>query len=185
VKLVVGLGNPGRKYTGTRHNVGYELANELARRYGSGRPRQRFQGEVVEARIDGVPALLLCPHTYMNRSGRSVAEALKFYKLDPSELLVACDDINLPVAKVRLRASGSSGGQNGLNDVIRSLGTQEFSRLRIGVGTPPPGWDAADYVLGRLDKHDASEIEDAIQRAADAVAHWAIHGIDDCMNQFN
>lgn len=185
MKLIVGLGNPGRKYVGTRHNIGFDVLAELARRHGSGKPRANFDGEVVEADLSGERAMLLCPHTFMNRSGQSLIKARDFYKLQNQELLVVCDDFNLPLGKLRFRPQGSSGGQKGLADIIRQLGTEEFSRLRIGVGEVPSGWDAADFVLGKFGKQDLKEIEPAIWTAADAVAVWARQGIQECMNRYN
>ena len=185
MKLVVGLGNPGRKYDGTRHNVGFEVVAEVARRYGSGRPKAKFNGEVVEANITGERLVLLCPATYMNRSGASVLAARDFFKLSDDEILVVCDDINLPLAKLRFRAKGSSGGQKGLADIIRRLGCDEVSRLRIGVGAPPEGWDAADFVLGKFTRNEQTEVEPAILSAADAVSIWVRDGIATCMNQYN
>ena len=185
MKLIVGLGNPGRKYQGTRHNVGFAVLAELARRFATGRPKSKFHGEVVEADVDGQQALLLGPETYMNHSGASVQAARDFYKLPHEALLVVCDDLNLPLAKPRFRARGSSGGQKGLADVIRRLGTEEFSRLRIGIGPPPEGWDATDYVLGRFTPEEKPDMEKAILRAADAVVVWARQGIERCMNQYN
>lgn len=185
MKLVVGLGNPGRKYQQTRHNVGFEVIAELARLHGSGGSRSNFQGEVVDANLNGERAVLLCPHTFMNRSGTSVVQARDFYKLSNRDLLVVCDDFNLPLAKLRFRAKGSSGGQKGLDDIARCLSSEEFGRLRIGIGQPPQGWDAADYVLGKFSKQERSEIDAAVWRAADAVPVWARDGIEACMNQFN
>jgi PTH1 family peptidyl-tRNA hydrolase len=185
VKLVVGLGNPGRRYAETRHNVGFAVLAELARRFATSRPKGKFQGEVVEADLDGQKALLLSPVTYMNQSGISVQLARAFYKTPNEDLLVICDDLNLPLAKLRFRARGSSGGQKGLADVIRKLGTEEFSRLRIGIGAPPEGWEGTDYVLARFAREELPEIENAVSRAADAVAVWAREGIEHCMNQFN
>lgn len=185
MKLVVGLGNPGRKYEHTRHNVGYAVVAELARRAASCRPRQRFQGEVVEAELGGVRTLLLCPATYMNRSGKSVAEARDFYKLPLEDMLVICDDLNLPLGKLRFRAAGSSGGHKGLDDIIRALGSERFARLRIGIGQVPQGWDAADYVLARFADSEKACIHEAIARAAEAVADWACRGIEYCMNRYN
>lgn len=185
MKLVVGLGNPGRKYQETRHNVGFEVVAEVARRHGAGKPKAKFNGEVVEANCAGEKLVLLCPATYMNRSGASVLAARDFYKLEDGEILVVCDDINLPFAKLRVRAKGSSGGQKGLADVIRRLGGDDVSRLRIGVGAPPEGWDAAAYVLGKFTREEQAEVEPAILSAADAVVVWARDGIAACMNQYN
>lgn len=185
MKLVVGLGNIGKKYEATRHNVGFCVAAELARRHGSGTPRARFEGEVVEAAWNQQKLLLLCPHTYMNRSGLSVLAAKDFYKLELSDLVVVCDDFSLPLAKIRVRTKGSSGGQKGLEDVIRRLGSEEFPRLRIGIGPTPPGWDSADYVLSRFTAEERVDVDRAVARAADAVEVWVRDGIDACMNQYN
>ena len=185
MKLIVGLGNPGRKYVGTRHNVGWEIVARLAKRYGGGSPRAKFQGEIVEAGIAGEKVLLLCPQTYMNLSGASVQPARDFYQLDNKDLIVVCDDFNLPVARLRFRAKGSSGGQKGLEDIIRRLGTDEFSRLRLGVGPLPPNWDAADFVLSRFAAGERTEIDVAIEEAAEALAEWVRHGLEYCMNQYN
>lgn len=185
MKLVVGLGNPGRRYHGTRHNIGYVVLGELARRFGVTPPKAKFHGEVVEAELSGQKALLLSPTTFMNLSGTSVQEAKSFYKFANEDLLVICDDLNLPVGKLRFRSRGSSGGQKGLEDIIRRVGTEEFSRLRIGVGTAPEGWNWADYVLGKFAADEVPVIEQAVKAAADAVAAWAGQGIEFCMNQYN
>jgi PTH1 family peptidyl-tRNA hydrolase len=185
MKLVVGLGNPGRRYVATRHNVGYAVLAELGRRFGTGKPRERFQGEAMEAELSGQRALLLSPTTYMNLSGASVLEAKDFYKVPNEELLVLCDDLNLPVGKLRIRGQGSSGGQKGLEDIIRRLGSEAFARLRIGIGTPPPGWDAADFVLARFTAEEQPLIDEAVRTAADAVPIWACEGVAACMNRYN
>lgn len=185
MKLIVGLGNPGRKYIGTRHNIGWEVLADVARRRNAGKPRSAFEGEVVEVDLEGERGLLLCPHTFMNASGRSVVQARDFYKLNNDDLIIVCDDFNLPLAKLRVRSKGSSGGQKGLADAIRCLGTEEFARLRIGVGEVPGGWDAADFVLSKFRKDELGEIEQAVWRAGDALAVWARDGIQACMNQFN
>lgn len=185
MKLVVGLGNPGRKYQGTRHNIGFDVLAELARRHGAGKPRAAHDGEVVDAQIAGERAMLLCPHTFMNLSGQSVVKARDFYKLTNQEVLIVCDDFNLPLAKLRFRPKGSSGGQKGLASVIQQFGTDEVPRLRIGVGEVPSGWDAADFVLSKFSKQDLKEIEPAIWTAADAVALWAQQGIQESMNRYN
>lgn len=185
VKLVVGLGNPGRKYEGTRHNIGFMVLAELARRHGQASARQAFDGEVVEAVLAGEKAILLSPWTFMNRSGLSVRKCSDFYKLSPEDVMVICDDLNLPLAKLRLRGSGTAGGQKGLNDVIRHLGTQDVPRLRIGIDRPPEHWDSADYVLSRFGTADRDSVEQAVAMAADAVVVWVREGIAACMNQYN
>jgi len=185
MKLVVGLGNPGRRYEGTRHNIGYAVLRELARRFATSKPWGKFHGEVVEADLGGQKPLLLSPTTFMNRSGTSVQEAKRFYKLADEDLLIICDDLNLPIGKLRFRSRGSSGGQKGLEDIIGRLATEEFSRLRIGVGAAPEGWDWADFVLSRFTPEETSVVERAVATAADAVAVWAREGIAFCMNQYN
>jgi PTH1 family peptidyl-tRNA hydrolase len=185
MKLVVGLGNPGRKYQATRHNIGYEVLWNLARRFATDSPKSSFQGEVVDADLEGVRTLLLWPQTYMNRSGASVVQARDFYKLENTELLVVCDDFNLPLARLRVRVKGSSGGQKGLDDIIRALGTDEVPRLRVGIGAPPDGWDPANYVLGKFSRQELADVEQVVVRAADAVVEWARSGIEQCMNRFN
>jgi PTH1 family peptidyl-tRNA hydrolase len=185
MKLVVGLGNPGSKYAGTRHNVGFEVLAEVARRLGAHGPKVAFQGELATAEVSGEKVLLLCPHTFMNLSGGSVLAARDFYKLALEDLLIVSDDIALPLGRLRFRARGSAGGQKGLADVLRRLGSQDVSRLRIGIDAPPPGWDAADYVLGRFTAGQRRAIGPALVRAADGVCDWIRHGIEHCMNQYN
>jgi PTH1 family peptidyl-tRNA hydrolase len=185
MKLVVGLGNPGRQYEGSRHNIGYAVLAEVARKFGTGAAKGKFHAEVMEADLAGERALLLSPLTFMNLSGLSVQVAKSFYRIPDEDLLVVCDDLNLPVAKLRFRAEGSSGGQKGLEDIIRRLGTEQFPRLRLGIGSPPEGWDWANYVLSKFTKEELPEIEQAVQQAAGAVMAWAGHGIEHCMNQYN
>jgi peptidyl-tRNA hydrolase, PTH1 family len=185
MKLVVGLGNPGRRYAGTRHNVGYAILAELARKHGTTSPKARFHGEVVEADLGGQKALLLGPMTFMNRSGTSVQEAVSFYKLPNEEMLVLCDDLNLPVGKLRFRARGSSGGQKGLDDIVGRLGTEDFARLRVGIGAAPEEWDWADYVLSKFTPEELPVVEQAVCLAAEAVVVWACEGVESCMSQYN
>jgi PTH1 family peptidyl-tRNA hydrolase len=185
MKLVVGLGNPGRKYEGTRHNVGFRVIGELAGKYGQSKPKRAFQGEIVEAKLDSEKVLLLCPHTLMNLSGGSVLEARDFYKIAPEDLLIVSDDLNLPLAKLRFRPQGSSGGQKGLENIIHRLGTDQIARLRVGIGSPPGERDAADFVLGPFTKVEKPEIEEAIWRAADAIIVWAREGLAVSMNRYN
>ncbi len=183
-KLVVGLGNPGPKYQGTRHNVGFEVIDRLAD--GGARPTfsRKFDGLVAEAEIEYRRVLLLKPETFMNLSGRSVVQALRFYKLSAAELLVVCDDLSLPLGKLRIRPGGSDGGQKGLRDITAQLGTDQFARLRIGIGERGEV-DAADYVLGRFRGAERPIIDDALILATQAVAVWVTRGIDPAMNQFN
>lgn len=185
-KLVVGLGNPGSKYSGTRHNVGFDVLDVLAKRLAADAPRAKFDGQLTTIKVAAVPAILFWPLTYMNESGRAVVAAARFYKIDPqTDLLVLCDDLSLPLGKLRLRARGSSGGQKGLNDIIRAMGTQEVARLRVGIEPVPAGWDAADYVLSRFRKDEHDTMRVAIEQAADAVELWCQLGIDACMNKIN
>jgi len=185
MKLVVGLGNPGRRYERSRHNLGYTVLAEAARRLGVGAAKARFHGELAEGTCAGHKVLLLSPLTYMNRSGTSVRAARDFYGLPDQDLLVICDDLNLPLAKLRFRATGSSGGQKGLEDIIEKLQSEEFCRLRIGLGPPPDGWDAADFVLARFTGEELPEIEAAVLRAADAVIDCVREGVQYCMNRYN
>ena len=182
--VVVGLGNPGRKYEGTRHNVGWELLAELARRHSAQKPKLRFEAEVAEALVGTARLLLVAPQTYMNASARSVRQLVDFYQLSVSNILVVCDDINLPLGKIRLRKSGTSGGQKGLENIIQHLGPN-VPRLRIGVDQPPESQDSADYVLGRFRKSEFPAIDMAIRLAANAVETWIAEGVDKAMNQFN
>lgn len=185
MKLVVGLGNPGKKYQGTRHNVGFEVLARLAADYGAGATRQRFQAEVAEIRVQQEKVVLLSPLTFMNVSGASVQPARDFYQLEDDELLVVSDDLNLPAAQLRFRAKGTAGGQKGLADVIRRLGTQQVPRLRIGIGPVPSRWDAADFVLGKFTKDERELIDAAVVNSATAVVDWVQHGIQFCMNRYN
>jgi peptidyl-tRNA hydrolase, PTH1 family len=185
VKLLVGLGNPGHAYQDTRHNVGFEVLEVLARRAGSPGRRQRFQGETAQATIRGVPVLLLWPLTWMNLSGSSVLAARDFYKIADCDMIVACDDFNLPLDTIRLRPGGSAGGQNGLADVLARLGTTSIPRLRLGVGPLPAGWKSADFVLGKFPKPERERVAVAVERAADAAEDWVALGIQAAMNKYN
>jgi PTH1 family peptidyl-tRNA hydrolase len=185
MKLIVGLGNPGKKYQQTRHNVGYEVLAELGRRHGDGKPRSKFQAEVMEAQVGSQKLLLLSPLTYMNLSGNSVQPARDFFKLSNSDLLIVCDDFNLPLAKLRFRTKGSAGGQKGLANILQRLGTQEVSRLRVGIGPPPENWDVADYVLSRFSEDERHAMNQTVPQAADVVADWVLDGPESCMNRYN
>ncbi len=184
MKLVVGLGNPGTKYQGTRHNIGFELIDRLARAGRGSSFSTKFDGQVAETEIDYRRVLLLKPQTFMNVSGRSVSQAIRFYKLEPHEMLVVCDDLNLPVGKLRIRPGGSDGGQKGLRDIAAHLGTDQFPRLRIGIGEQGD-CDAMDYVLSRFRSTERAVIDDSLILASQAVAVWVTQGVDPAMNQFN
>ncbi len=185
MKLVVGLGNPGRKYDGTRHNVGFWILTEVARRFAGSVPKTAFQGELAEATIGGHRTLLLCPQTFMNLSGGSVLAARDFYKINNDDILVVCDDFNISLGRLRIRKQGSAGGQKGLADTIQRLGTDIVPRLRVGVGPVPGGWNAADFVLGKFAKQEQTEIEIVVAEAVDAVADWIGLGIAAAMNRHN
>ena len=184
LKVIVGLGNPGRQYHGTRHNVGFAVVDLLAESPHASRFQGRFQAQVAELVEDALKVLLVKPETYMNLSGRSVRQLLDFYQLPLEDLLVVCDDINLPLGKLRARARGTHGGHNGLRDIQNHLGTTEYARLRLGVGAPPED-EAVDHVLGRFRPSERDVIDEAIRTAAQAVIVWAHRGIDACMNEFN
>jgi peptidyl-tRNA hydrolase, PTH1 family len=185
VKVVVGLGNPGPKYEQTRHNIGFLVIRELATRLGAGKARRRFDAQLAEGKLGDEKVLLAAPQTYMNESGRSVRQIVDFYALPLSEVLLVCDDFNLDLARLRMRSGGSAGGQKGLADTIRHLGTEEFPRLRIGIGRAPEQMDAADFVLSRFKKGEIKSIESAVVRAAEGVEIWIRSGLDRAMNQVN
>jgi PTH1 family peptidyl-tRNA hydrolase len=185
MKLIVGLGNIGRKYEHTRHNVGFNVIDLVAKRNGGSSSKEKFDGSTAEVTIGSERALLLWPRTLMNRSGQSVQAAMAFYQLPLSDLLVICDDFNLPLGKLRFRKQGSAGGQNGLGDIIKRLSSEEFSRLRVGIGPVPEAWDPADFVLGKFGPSDRTIIDESIDRAAEAVEYWTTGGTAAAMNQFN
>src|SRR5215212_2521579 len=183
-KLVVGLGNPGSKYEGTRHNIGFEVVNRLAEGGSGATFTRKFDGLLAEADIDFRRVLLLKPETFMNLSGRSVAQALRFYRLGLADLLVVCDDLNLPLGKLRIRGGGSDGGQKGLRDISAHLGSEDYARLRLGIGQRGEA-DASDFVLSRFRSSERPPIEDALILAAQAVAVWVTQGLPAAMNRFN
>jgi PTH1 family peptidyl-tRNA hydrolase len=200
MKLIAGLGNPGAEYVGTRHNVGFAAIDALATRLGAvaagdfaRTARKKFEGLALDGVVECGPGnvagsekvLLLQPMTYMNDSGRSVQAALAFYRLTPADLLVISDDVALPAGRIRLRADGSAGGHNGLADIERALGMDQYARLRIGIDAPPVPGVQRDYVLGRISASQRPLIEGAIARAVDAILVWVQSGIVAAMNQFN
>lgn len=194
MKLVVGLGNPGREYAGTRHNVGFEAIDFLAERFGLAPrgdefdrlARNRFGGLALDGPgPDSEKVLLLKPMTFMNASGNAVQSALAFYQLTPADLLIVLDDLALPSGRLRLRESGSDGGHNGLRDIQRALGTADYPRLRIGIDAPPPRVAGRDYVLGRFTEAQRPLIDRAIERSVSAVETWIKRGLPAAMSQFN
>jgi PTH1 family peptidyl-tRNA hydrolase len=183
--LIVGLGNPGKEYEQTRHNVGFRVADELARRYGISygkKERKAISGTGV---IHGKKVVLTKPQTFMNLSGEAVRSLVDFYKVELPNILIVSDDLDIPLGTVRLRKSGSAGGQNGIKSVIQHLGTQEFSRLRFGIGRPPGKMQPKDYVLGVFQGDDAILAAQVIDRASDAVETWLKDGIELAMTRHN
>ena len=185
MKLVVGLGNPGSLYTGTRHNVGFDVIAELAQRWQGGKPQLKFQAEIREAIFPSGKVLLVAPMTYMNRSGESVQQIVRFYQVASEDVAVVCDDMNLPLGRLRWRAGGSSGGQKGLADILQRLGTEKVPRLRLGVGRPPGTMDSAAFVLARFRAEDRGEAELMVKLAADSMECWISEGLAVAMNRFN
>ena len=184
--LVVGLGNPGPKYDWTRHNMGFLVIDELAQREKIPVQKLKFKALINTAVIGDQSVLLMKPTTYMNLSGGAVGEAARFYKIPPERILVISDDVALPQGKLRIRRSGSAGGHNGLKDIIAHLGGDGFPRIKVGVGGKPhPDSDMADWVLGKFTGQDKKVMEDAIQRAADAVETLLKYGVDQAMSKHN
>lgn len=186
---MVGLGNPGRKYERTRHNAGFRVLDVLRRRWGLGEGRSAFEGLLWqgEPTRGGVTrrVRLLAPQTYMNCSGRAVRKMLDYYKAGPDAMLVVLDDMALDVGRLRVRTGGSSGGHNGLDDVLRVCGTNDVARLRIGVGQPPGVVDPKDYVLSAFAENEIEDIGVAVEQAADAVEMWIFEDISKVMETYN
>lgn len=185
MKLVVGLGNPGTKYERSRHNVGFDVVDQVAKTNGASPFKAGFDGQTSECTVDGEKVLLLKPMTYMNRSGGSVRKAADFYKVRLEQVLIVCDDFSLPLGRLRFRASGSAGGQNGLKDIISALGADAVPRLRVGIDAPPEGMDPADYVLSGFKPAERRIIEDVVIDAGRAVESWCRNGLQSAMNEFN
>lgn len=184
VKIVVGLGNPGSEYVNTRHNIGFKVIDSLAEQLNINVKKRKFGARFGIGEFSDKKLILLKPWRYMNRSGHPVATAVGFYKLDLNDLLVVLDDMALPPGKIRIRPGGSAGGHNGLDDVIEKLGTEKFSRLRIGIGQSGRE-NAVDFVLDKPTKEDRVLLDEAVQRAKQAVLSWMENGIDVTMNKFN
>jgi PTH1 family peptidyl-tRNA hydrolase len=185
MKLVVGLGNPGDRYRGTRHNVGFEVVDLLARRHGLAFETAPAEALQAKWRRADDTVLLVKPLTFMNLSGEAIGQLGRFYKVALADLLVVCDDVNLPLGRLRLRASGGEGGHNGLRSIADRFGTIEYARLRLGVGRGETRRDMADHVLARFEPDEVPGIEAAVARAADAVDTWVSDGLAKAMNAFN
>ena len=184
--IIVGLGNPGSKYDKTRHNMGFDVIDALVTEYRIPQSGVKFHSMVGSGIIGGEKVLLMKPLTYMNLSGNAVREAVDFYKIDPeTELLVISDDIDLEPGRIRIRKQGSAGGQNGMKHIIEKLGTDKFTRIRVGTGAKPAGWDLADWVLSRFGKDERILVDAAIEKAAKAAAVVVIDGADKAMNLYN
>lgn len=184
--MIVGLGNPDARYKNTRHNIGFDVVDALAQRYDVDVSMRKHRAYCGKGVIQGQKVLLVKPQTYMNLSGESVRAAAEYYKIDPeNELLVLFDDISLDVGQIRIRRKGSAGGHNGMKNIIAQLDTQNFSRIKIGVGEKPKGMDLADYVLGHFSKMERELINDAIVQTIDAIDTILKGDIDGAMNRYN
>lgn len=183
--IIAGLGNPGKQYEGSRHNVGFMTLDVLAGRYHIDVSEKAHKALIGKGVIEGNKVILVKPQTFMNLSGESIRSVLDYYKAEPSEFIVIYDDISLEPGSLRIRKKGSAGGHNGIKNIIAHLGTQEFPRVRVGVGAKPPRMDLADYVLGRFSKGEKELMEQAYQDGAAAAVSMITEGIDAAMNHFN
>lgn len=184
MKIVVGLGNPGMEYAATRHNVGFMTIDGFAEKHSVSGWKNNFQALVGETKIDGEKVLLIKPQTFMNLSGQAVLAVMQFYKVEKENLLIIYDDMDLPVGTVKLRQKGSCGGHNGMRDIIRLLGTEQISRLKIGIGKSEYA-QGKDFVLGKFSAAEDEQIDNGIAKAMDAITCWVKHGITEAMNQYN
>ncbi len=183
--IIVGLGNPTDKYQATRHNIGWDAITRISDDYGIPLDFKKHKAICGKGHIAGEKVVLAQPVTYMNLSGESVRELMDFYKVSPEEVIIIYDDVSLEVGQLRLRTKGSAGGHNGIKSIISHLGTNEFPRIKIGVGDKPKGWDLADYVLSRFVPEEQVTVRDALKDASDAVKAILTDGIDAAMNQYN
>lgn len=185
MKLIVGLGNPGMQYAATRHNIGFEVIDSLAETYNIPIIKNKYKAIIGEGNIFGEKVILMKPQTYMNLSGEAVKACMDFHKISNKDLIVAYDDISLEVGQLRLRPSGSAGGHNGIKNIITQIGTQDFPRVKFGVGEKPPGWDLANYVLSRFPEEEMKIVGPRIGDAVKAIEEIIRFGIDKAMNDYN
>lgn len=189
MKLIFGIGNPGRRYEGTRHNVGFDIFDLLARKIGAPAAKEKLFSLVTDGRLAGEKVVLVQPQTYMNKSGRAVRGIVDWFDVELEDTLVICDDLSLPLAKLRLRKEGSSGGHNGLKSIEQHLGHNTFPRLRVGIGEVPvvggARMDPADFVLSKFLPEERDDIQACYERAVDVVAAWVRDGVEEAMNAFN
>lgn len=185
MKLIVGLGNPGNEYKDTKHNVGWMLVDALAEKLNAGAWQEKEKGLIADARIGAEKIFLVKPQTYMNNSGECVGPLMRYYKLEPEDVIVCHDEMDIPAGMVRIRKKGSAGGHNGIKSVIQHVGTENFARVRIGIGRPLPQWSVIDHVLSGFTDEDKPKIKEAIEYLLPAVECIVTDGADNAMNKFN
>lgn len=185
MKCIVGLGNPGKKYQSTRHNIGFMVIDELLSRHNLTLDKDKFKGKYVIATINGEKVLLLEPQTYMNLSGECLRPLIDYYNVEVEDVLVVYDELDIPTGKIRLRQKGGHGGHNGIRSIIDHLGTKDFKRIRLGVGRPTSPIPVVDYVLGDFSKAEKELVHESISKAADACENWLKNSFDKVMNDFN
>ena len=185
MKMIVGLGNPGPEYAKTRHNVGFMAIEEIKKSGSFPLERAKFQAMITKGKLEGEEVLLVRPMTYMNNSGIAVRAVMDFYKLTPRDVVIIYDDTDLDTAAVRIRQRGSSGSHNGMKSIVQHLGTEDFPRIRIGIGKRPAEWDLADYVLSTFPPEEMAKIQEALETTSDAVKTLVKGGVDLAMNRFN
>lgn len=185
MKLIIGLGNPGKEYTKTRHNIGFEAVDALADNYNININKSKFKALYGEGKVGNEKVVLVKPQTYMNLSGESVKAFATWYKIKEKDILIIYDDVSLPPGKLRIRIKGSAGGHNGIKSIIQHLGTNEFERLKVGIGEKPQGWNLADYVLSRFTNAELKSIEQTMEDIVGATTLIIEKGIQDAMNKYN
>ena len=183
--IIAGLGNPTKTYEGTRHNIGFDMIDAIADKYNVTVTTKKHKALTGKGMVDGVPVILAKPQTYMNLSGESIREIADFYKIPSENIIIIYDDISLEVGQLRIRKKGSAGGHNGIKNIIAHLGTQEFPRIKVGIGSKPDGWDLADYVLSKYSKAERACLRDAEKDVAEAAALMVNGNVDAAMNQYN